>query len=240
MEVRQDRGVRSLCSDDGLVQSEIDLDRRDHLPNPVSRAMLAHLLFQPEPLRVLLAGCGGGAIARWFHARSPQTRGLAVEISPVVAGLARSHFEFPPEASAWELRVGDVRERLLQPGYTHDFILVDIAEAGYTPDWVGTSGFLSSCRSCLNDRGVLTINIIPRNEEMFARVLWGLRRAFATRVLCLSLPGRGNVIALAFAERPDLRLVREQLETASSRWGLELDQFFQRMQWENPPGSGVF
>jgi len=240
VEVHQDGSLRRLCSDDGLVQSEIDLERRDHLPNPVNRAMLAHLLFQPDPGRVLLAGCGGGAIARWFHARFANTRGLAMEISPAIADLARSHFDFPPPNSTWELQVGNVCDYLQQSGEAHDFILVDIAEAGYTPDWVLTPGFLSDCRSRLSIRGVLTLNIIPRDAQMFTHALWDLRRAFDTRVLCLSLPGRGNVIAMAFNARPDLRVARERLQTASTRWGLELDRFYRRLQTDNPPGSGVF
>lgn len=239
MEVRQDGRIRRLCSDDGLVQSEIDLDHPERLPNPVNRAMLAHLLFRPAPRRALLAGCGGGAVARWLRARSPETQGVAVELSPQIAALARSHFDFPADGD-WSLRIGDVREHLRDAGQTYDFILVDIAESGYTPDWVSAPGFLSDCRRCLSMDGVLSLNLIPRDEADFTRALWRLRRIFETRVLCLSLPERGNVICLAFASLPDAQAARRDREAAAGRWGLELDRFYDRLRRDNPPGSGIF
>jgi len=241
IELRQCGRVRSLWLDDGLLQSEIDLDRPDHLPNPASRAMLAHLLFYPEPRRVLLAGCGGGGIARWFHARSPDTAGLAVELSPRVAEVARSHFDFPGVGSGWELRTGDVRDgALLQGEEAFDFILVDIAEAGHTPAWVSGAPFLDACRGLLSSTGVLTVNLIPEDADDFAGALYRLRRVFDHRSVCMTVPERGNVMLLGFMSRPDLERVKERMLAKQIRWGLEFDAFWQRMTRENPVGSGVF
>ena len=109
VEVWDEAGRRSLWFDDVILQSEIDLHRPDSLPNPVNRAMLAHLMFDRPQQQVLLAGCGGGAIARWFNARSPSTRGIAVELSATVARLAHEYFDFPPTGSHWHLEIADIR-----------------------------------------------------------------------------------------------------------------------------------
>ncbi len=241
IEVRQQGGLRSLWLDDGLLQSEIDLQRPDRLPNPVSRAMLSHLLFYPEPRRVLLAGCGGGGIARWFFARSPDTGGVAVELSARVAELARDHFQFPGPDSCWELRVGDVREDSTLAGQRDfDFILVDIAEQGHTPDWVTGQGFLEHCRALLSATGVLTVNLIPTDAAAFAAALLRLRQVFGRRSVCLSVPGRGNVMLQGFMGRPELREAELALAANQLRWGLEFDEFLGRMKQENPVGSGIF
>ena len=240
IEVRQRGSLRSLWLDDGLLQSEIDLAQPERLPNPVSRAMLSHLLFYPEPRRVLLAGCGGGGIARWLHARSPATQGVAVELSTRVAELARSHFEFPGLDSRWELRVGDVRQASLLAGdQAFDFILVDIAEGGRSPGWVTGRDFLRDCRNRLSASGVLTVNLIPADAAAFANALFRLREVFGHRSVCLSVPGRGNIMLQAFMGRPDLGEVERGLASNQLRWGLEFDEFLRRMRRENPAGSGV-
>ena len=56
----EDDDRRSLWFDDVILQSEINIYDPAVLPNPVNRAMLAHLMFGLRLQRVLLAGCGGG------------------------------------------------------------------------------------------------------------------------------------------------------------------------------------
>ncbi len=232
---------RVLSSADGLVQSEIDLAHPGELPNPVSRAMLAHLLFRPPPESVLLAGCGGGAVARWLHARSPRTRGVAVEISPTVVDLARRWFDFPPRQSNWRLQRGDVQDYLAGADSGKlDFILMDIAEQGSSPDWLAEREFLRNCRSSLSEQGVLTLNLIPRDAAHLACLLWALRQVFFRQVLCFSLSGRGNVMALAFNRAPQTDNLGQAARAASALWGLSFDDYLQRMRRENPPGSGIF
>jgi spermidine synthase len=238
--VTQQGELRSLWLDDGLLQSEIDLQHPERLPNPVSRAMLAHLLFYSRPRRVLLAGCGGGGIARWFHARAPSVVGVALELSPRVAELAVSHFDFPGADSRWELRVADVRRPSPADDGEFDFILVDIAEQGLTPDWVSGEDFLHLCRDRLSAHGVLTVNFIPADAGAFADALYRLREVFDRRSVCMTVPGRGNVMVMGFRGCPDLARTEAQLAETRRRWGLEFDEFLARMRRENPPDSGVF
>ena len=239
LEVWQAGHRRSLWFDDSILQSEIDLTRPGRLPNPANRAMLAHLIFCDRPRRVLLAGCGGGGIARWFAARSPDTAGVAVEVDPVVAAIAQEHFEFPGNGSAWQLVQTDVRVYLPNVrGF--DWILVDIAEAGFAPAWVAAKRFLDACRAALAPGGVLTLNLIPRDAEDLAGKLLAVRRCFARRTLCLSVPGHDNVVAMAFQRTPELYDLEARAANAGRSWGLELPTFLCRLRHENPVGSGIF
>lgn len=236
-----DRGQRrSLWFDDAILQSEIDRRDAASLPNPANRAMLAHLLFGQRPRRVLLGGCGGGGIARWFHAQDPGIHGDAVEISPAVAQVARDWFDFPGPHSNWRLQLGDLRDLLSSAGTSYDFILCDLAERQQTPEWLTAPEFLAHCRRRLDRTGVLTLNCIADQRERFALALWQVRQAFSQRVLCLPVPSHDNVMLMAFAAPPDTADLTARAAQAQARWGLEFPRFLARLRRHNPPGSGVF
>jgi spermidine synthase len=202
--------------------------------------MLAHLMFGQEPRRMMLAGCGGGGIARWFSAVSPQTGGIALERSGEVVRIAREHFQFPTSEQHWTLEHADVRDRLPDYSQSLDFILVDIAVQGYSPNWLSEMDFLRHCRAALTDDGVLTVNLLPRNPEEFAVQLSRIRRVFSQQTLCLSVPQHDNVLVLAFNTAPDLAGLEDRLPERQQRWGLEFESLLARMRRENPVGSGIF
>ncbi len=230
---------RSLWFDDVILQSEICLDDPAVLPNPVNRAMLAHLMFGQQPQRVLLAGCGGGAIARWLHARSPQTHGDAVELSADVARIARDWFDFPATDSNWQLHIADVRQFLEGKYARYDFILVDLEENQYSPDWSSGEAFLRQCHEALTEQGVLTLNLIPDGPNRYTQALRNIRRVFERRTLCLPVADHDNQLVLAFRQTPDLSNMHSRLDSAASQWGIGFSGYWQAMTRNNPKGSGI-
>lgn len=235
--VQQAGTLRELHFDNDITQTQIDLEDPGHLPLAANRAMLAHLVFGQRPRRVLLAGCGGGAIARWFAAHAPEVQGTAVELDPQVASLARRYFEFP---DTWRLEIGDVRHHLAAHHSAYDFILVDIERDGSTPPWLAAPRFLSHCRHALTPAGVITFNLVAEQQLDFAAKLLAIREAFDRRTLCLSIPEHDNVLVLAFRRRPRLGDLTPRATRRAQCWGLELDQLLMRLRRENPTGSGVF
>lgn len=232
--------LRHLHFDNGITQSTIDTRQPGSLPLSANRAMLAHLMFVPPPQKVLLAGCGGGAIARWFRARAPALQGRAIEHNPQVAELARRWFEFPTDDQGWRLHIDDVRDYLAGDDSTYDFILVDLEEEAASPDWLAAEGFLADCRRHLSAHGVLTINWIADGAERFAGALFNIRRAFEQRTLCLPVPQHENVMILAFSQPPALAGMAARIKVAEQTWGLEFETFYRRLRRNNPAGSGVF
>lgn len=239
LEVWQSGARRSLWFDDDILQTEIDLRRPDVLPNPVNRAMLCHLLFRPRPRQVVLAGCGGGALARWFAQRLPEVNGQAIEIEPAVVQVARRYFEFPPPDRGWRIIEGDVRERL-HACRQQDFLLIDIAQAGHTPNWVTEPEFLATAIAALALEGATCINIIPRHKADFTKRLMDIREAFDRRTLCLSVPDHHNILVLAFRTPPPCIDLETKAVVAERAWGIEFPRLLQRLQRENPRNSGVF
>jgi spermidine synthase len=233
LEIWDDGNRRSLWFDDVILQSEIDLHYPDVLPNPVNQAMLAHLMFDRPQRRVLLAGCGGGAIARWLHARAPHVRGEAVELSPTVARLALEYFDFPPaQASHWQLVVDDVRSYLSRtadkPEY--DFILVDLEENQSTPAWLTAGPFLADCRARLSPHGALMLNLIVDDEQAASEALLRIRRVLGQGLLLLPQPAHDNLLVLAFCAAPPELPDHATLARLGRQWGLDFNAMAARIK----------
>jgi len=222
LEIWDEGDCRSLWFDDVILQSEIHIHDPAVLPNPVNRAMLAHLMLDLPLRRVLLAGCGGGAVARWLHARAPEVVGDAVELSPTVARLAHEYFDFPPaQNSNWQLLVDDVREYLTLSETGYDFILVDLEENQVTPAWVTDTDFLQYCHSHLSRQGVLTLNLILHDNAAVSEALLRVRQVFGTGAMLLDNPEHDNLLVLAFRTSPPEIPPQETLEQHGRRWGID-------------------
>lgn len=230
LEIREQDDRRSLWFDDVILQSEIHLHDPAVLPNPVNRAMLAHLLFNPPLHRVLLAGCGGGAVARWLNARAPEVYGIAVELSETVARLAREYFDFPaPEASRWQLLVEDVRDHVVRGGEQYDFILVDLEENQSSPAWLTAPGFLTACRDRLSEQGVLTVNLIVDSPAQAGQALQRVRQVFGANILLLDHPAHDNLLVFAFRGDPPPIPAADALHQRGKRWGMDFVALAQRI-----------
>jgi spermidine synthase len=237
LEIWEDGDRRSLWFDDVILQSEIHTQDPAVLPNPVNRAMLAHLMFGLPLRQVLLAGCGGGAIGRWFHARAPEVAGDAVELSETVARLAREYFDFPRPESRWQLHLGDVREHLLHRRASYDFILVDLEENQLTPAWVTGEEFLRSCHARLAPEGMLTLNLITGDQETTAEALRRVRQVFSAGIDLLNDPGYDNLLVLASPAGPPPRPDPATLAERGRHWGLDFLTLTRRMHRVEPSAT---
>jgi spermidine synthase len=229
LEIWEQDECRSLWFDDVILQSEIHIEDPAVLPNPVNRTMLAHLMLDLPLSRVMLAGCGGGAIARWLNARAPEVTGDAIELSATVARLAREYFDFPSLQSNWQLLVEDVREHLPHSTVQYDFILVDLEENQVTPDWVTDAGFLAECLAHLSSRGVLTINLILDDNQAISEALFRIRQVFGTEVLLVTEPEHDNLVVLAFRSTAPEIPAQAVLHERGKRWGIDFVTTVTRM-----------
>lgn len=230
LEIWDEGDLRSLWFDDVILQTQIHLHDPAVLPNPVNRAMLAHLMFEPPLRRVMLAGCGGGAIARWLHERMPDVVGDAVELSDTVARLAREYFDFPPaQHSNWRLLIGDVREHLVHSDAHYDFILVDLEKDQATPTWLTSPGFLTGCRDHLSPQGTLTLNLIVDDAAAVSAALFAIRSVFGTGILLLDDPDHDNLLVIAFAADTPPTPDTDRLIQLGLRWGINFQALAERI-----------
>ncbi|HEX7813156.1 MAG TPA: hypothetical protein VF460_14720 [Burkholderiales bacterium] len=111
VEVSEKDGIRSLHLGSDTVQSSMKLADPAELVLSYTRAMMAFLLFEPQPRRILMIGLGGGSLAKFIYHRMPSAEVVAVECEPAVLFAARQYFHVPEngerfraelaEGSAW-------------------------------------------------------------------------------------------------------------------------------------------
>lgn len=240
IKVWQQDNLRWLEFGDELIQTEIDLDRADYLPESFNRAMLAGVLFTDMPKRVLLAGTGGGSTARYFANRFPEIQGEAVELSAAVIELAKDYFDCPCTGN-WDLIQDDIRNYVTQCPHRYDLIVMDIAIDQHTPEWLVERVFLHHCRALLTENGHIAINLIVKDAQAFLDNLAVIRQVFEKQTVCLSLTEHKNILVYAFNQacQHTPQQIEQSLPELQRVWQFEFDDFYQQMLTNNPAGSGI-
>src|SRR4051812_48911219 len=118
-------GVRTLHIGSDTVQSSMRLARPNDLEVSYTRSMMAFLLFNEDPRKVLMLGLGGGSLAKFVYHRLPQACTVAVEINPRVIAVARQFFQMPPDNERLQLVVADGAEYVGNEKLRADVIMVD-------------------------------------------------------------------------------------------------------------------
>lgn len=236
VEVMEERGVRSLHLGTGAIQSAMRICRPWDLELAYTRAMMAFLLFVPEPEDILMIGLGGGSMAKFIRRHRPQTRIRVVEISPQVVAAARNHFFLPPDDDCLEVLIDDGAAYVPAHPQSADVIVLDGYDAGNQVERLATPEFYRACRQALKPGGVLSVNLWGR-DKAFADYFARLADAFEGRICSVPIEGKTNVVALALnAGGGPLRL-EKALATAAvtgKQWGLDLLRYARDLRWASP------
>ena len=127
---------------------------------PYTRMMLATLLLDPSPRRVLIVGLGGGTLPTAIAELYPDAHVDVVEIDPAVTSVAKRYFDFAPgpnvhvfeqDARVWTKRA------LVEPT-RYDLVMLDAFNGDYIPEHLMTREFLEEARGLLTDDGTLAAN----------------------------------------------------------------------------------
>src|SRR3954465_3922513 len=87
---------RFLHFDFGAIQSAMELENPQRLALAYTRKMMAFLLFNRSPKRILMLGLGGGSLAKFCHVNLPEASLTTVEVSRDVISL-RNEFGIPAD-----------------------------------------------------------------------------------------------------------------------------------------------
>lgn len=192
-----DSGLRRSLhfSFDG-VQSCMDRLDPDRLTLAYTRRMMAFLLFNGAPSRILLLGLGGGSLAKFCYRRLPEAAVTAVEINADVTAL-REEFQIPADDARFRVVHGNAADYVARTTTRKDVILVDVYTRSGMAAEVDTVEFYESARRCLTPSGILVINVcsdLRRRQAHFLKI----RRVFGEEFLTLPVRRDGNVITFAF------------------------------------------
>ena len=233
--VSEERGVRRLHIGGDAIQSAMRLSAPDALELEYTRAMMAFLLFCPQPQDVLMVGLGAGSIPRFLRTRMPDARVTVVEIEPGVVTAARQYFGLPPEDRRLRIVLGDGAEYVPRHRASADVLLLDGFEDGAHAKELCTPRFYDAAHEALREGGVLCANFMaddPNRDTWCRRI----ETSFGRRMLLLSAEDDVNVIVLAFRGGP-ARMAWDELKTRSRAlkrlYGLPFDYFLSSLKARN-------
>jgi spermidine synthase len=239
VEVSEKDGIRSLHLGSETVQSSMKLADPTELVLSYTRAMMAFLLFDPRPQRILMIGLGGGSLAKFVYRHLPSVQITVVESQPRVIAAARQYFHVPPDDSRFRVELAEGSQWVAAHPRSCEVLMVDGYDGHEQVSELSSEGFYADARAALTDGGILVVNLWSSDSRLDAYVQ-RIERVFDA-VACVPAERRGNVVALAFARSPghprwaDLRLWARALQ---ARYGLEFLQFVDGLRELNPGTEG--
>ena len=131
-----------------------------------TKLLMASLLLNPEPKRILIVGLGGGTMSNALAQLYPQSQIDNVEIDPAVINVARDYFAFV-ENDKIKTYNQDGRifiKRALLKKHSYDWIILDAFNGDYIPEHLLTKEFLQETKTLLSDNGILSSNTFSLSE----------------------------------------------------------------------------
>lgn len=229
-------GVRSLYFGTRACQSSMSLADPDALTLAYTRSMLAALLFQPAPQRILLIGLGGGSLARYLMRHLPDTEIVCIETRASVVDLARQYFHLPAQ-DRLHIHIMDGAHFLAACAeHSFDMILIDAFDSIGVHPSVCTPEFHAAVRHALAPGGVMSMNLWITRGGSYETLLKNIASGFGGQILRLPVEQRANLIALGLAQprtRQNLKDLREAAQTLALRYGLALPKMLRSLQHHN-------
>ncbi|HKW36724.1 MAG TPA: fused MFS/spermidine synthase, partial [Burkholderiales bacterium] len=235
-EIVEEDGVRVLQIGGDAIQSAMRLSAPDAIELDYVRAMMAFLLFRPAPRDVLMVGLGGGSMARFIHARMPETRVVVAEINPGVVTVARKYFRLPGEDERLEIVIGDGAEEVARRPSACDVLVVDGFVNGRVAGSLCTRSFYACALSALRPQGVLVANFMADDAKL-ERHCARIEKAFGRPPVLLLAEEQDNLIAFAVRDGPSRiawARLRERARDARARLGLRLEECLAPLKERNP------
>jgi len=218
-----DNGLRRfLHFDFGAVQSAMELSNPVRLALAYTRKMMAFLLFNRTPKRILLLGLGGGSLAKFCYANLPAASLTAIEVNQDVIAL-RDEFGVPADDHRFRVINADGAAHISILTHLKDVILADACDRTGIAAELGSVEFYRKARRRLSASGVFVANICGGKDSVAAH-LTNLRDAFDDELLSLQVQKDGNIIVFGFKKRrPDLHWERIEAGAAELKRRFHLD-----------------
>lgn len=125
-----------------------------------TKLLMASLLFNSEPKRILIIGLGGGTMSNTLGQLYPSSQIDNVEIDPAVINVARQYFGFDENKNV-HTYTQDGRifiKRALLKKHHYDWIILDAFNGDYIPEHLMTKEFLQEAKALLSNDGILSAN----------------------------------------------------------------------------------
>ena len=197
-------GVRFLHFGTEWVQGAMRLRKPDWLELEYAQQMMAWMLFLDAPTHLVQLGLGTAALTKFCYRHFPQARVTAIELNPAVIAICSSMFKLPPPDERLQILEMDALDYVNDPHHraSIDVLQIDLYDATAKGPVLESTEFYQACADCLHADGMLTVNLFG-DHPSFKRNLKAMQFVFDD-VICLPEVHEGNVVALAFKQRPQI------------------------------------
>ena len=211
--------VHQAQSDDGIIevvdlgdtrslhfgtfprQSSMSLRTPHTLELNYTEAMMASLILNPNPEKILVVGLGGGSLVKFLLYHFPGCQIDVIEYRQDVIDVAQHYFGVPNNNPRLTIHHGDgylfVQELYHQAEKDYDLLLVDAYDHLGMSASVGIQAFFDACAGILSAHGVLSINLWGSEHGLFNQTMARINQSFEGRTMTLPVRNKGNVIGLA-------------------------------------------
>lgn len=211
--------VHQAQSDDGMIevvdigdarslhfgtyprQSSMSLKTPYTLELSYTEAMMACLILNPNPKRILVVGLGGGSLVKFVLHHYPDCVVDVIEYRQDVIDVAHTYFSVPNNDPRLTIHHGDGYEFVQQCYFAdhadYDLLLVDAYDHLSMSKSVGIQAFFDACAGILSPEGVMSINLWGSDKPLFTQTMSRINKSFESRSLILPVKNKGNVIGLA-------------------------------------------
>jgi spermidine synthase len=133
---------------------------------PFSRFLLASLLVNPKPDRVLVIGMGVGSVPMAIRHAVPTAFIETVDLDPAVIEIAKQYFQYRDDEMTRSYAV-DGRvfvKKALEKGIKYDLIVLDAMNEQYIPEHLLTVEFLREVKRLLSPNGIVAANTFAKSR----------------------------------------------------------------------------
>ncbi|WP_428354916.1 spermine synthase [Methyloprofundus sp.] len=239
IEIVETDGVRALHFGTQPRQSSMHIDAPDVLHSKYVRAMMAWLIFKERPENVLMIGVGGGLLSKYLLYQFPQCQIKAIEFRQAIVKIARRFFALPLDPRL-KVKIGDgaqyIKQQSQQESELHDLIIIDAFDAAGMADTMQGVSLFAACQQLLTQQGMLVVNLWGTNKDLFKQISWEMGTIFDWKVLYLPVRGRGNVIAIAFADGVgtySMKALKTRAKQLDEEYHIEFIDFIKDLQRNN-------
>jgi spermidine synthase len=224
--------LRYLHFDLDNVQSVMRLDDPDALCLAYTRKMMAFLLFNSGPRRMLQLGLGGGSLAKFCYRHLPDALITVLETDSHVLAL-REEFRVPLDDQRFHVVQGDGAEYIARRAPREDIIIVDACDRTGLSPTLSAQDFYPNLRRRLTVSGVLVVNLCGEESDVENHIA-RIRGVFGQRLIALPAKEDGNLIVLGFRTDPqtwdgaELDVHARKLE---EKFGLAFPRYVRQMEY---------
>lgn len=222
---------RQLQFKQSVLQSRMRLDDPYLLVAPYTRQMMSFLLFNPDPVHILMIGLGGGSLPKFCHRHLPTARVTVVELDARVIAMRESFF-IPDDDERLRIVHDDGANYIARLDQSVDVVLVDAFDEHGVAPTLATSNFFGQAARHLSDAGVLIMNLLGEPHTYAAHVR-RVRDLFGNRVLLVAVPGNDNVLLFAFkpeAIAPSAAQLTVRARHLQSKFRMQFRAYLQRIR----------